>query len=159
RDITAGTPGPLVSSFDYASAPPLVITGSSNNLLAVDFVGGTNPIPGSITFNAGAAVGDALEVWNGGFTNLGSTYAGAAAGTVRADALGTIDYSGVDGLSLGGSKATGPSYGSQTTTAANVAFNLASGDGDNQAILEDNGNPTDGVSQIRSGNGTFATTT
>ena len=38
-------------------------------------------------------------------------------------------------------------------------INLASGDGDNQAILEDDADETNNTSQIRSGNGTFETTT
>src|SRR5262249_12122456 len=47
---------------------------------------------------------------------------------------------------------------SNTGTSSNIIFNLPSGDGDNQAILEDNGNLGDGLSQLRSGNGTFETT-
>src|SRR5262249_2082510 len=42
-------------------------------------------------------------------------------------------------------------------TPTDVVFNLPTGDGDNQAILE--ASPPAGESQIRSGNGTFETTT
>jgi hypothetical protein len=127
-DITAGTPGTLVSSTPYASVTTLTISGSGTNLLAVDFGGtGGDPIPaGGITFNAAPSPGDSLELWNGSFTTLTSAYAGATSGTLTPDALGSITYSGVDGLSLGGSTATGPSYGSQTTTEANLAFSLSS---------------------------------
>jgi hypothetical protein len=89
--------------------------------VAVDFIAG-DPIPTSVTFNAGAGAGDSLEVWNGSFTNLGSVYTGSAAGSVAPDSDGTIAHSGVDSLSLGGSTASGPSYGPQTTTAANTTF-------------------------------------
>ena len=43
-------------------------------------------------------------------------------------------------------------------TPAAIIFNLPTGDGDNQAILEDDTGAVAGVSQIRSGNGTFETT-
>src|SRR5690349_13059574 len=42
-------------------------------------------------------------------------------------------------------------------TANDIIYNLPAGDGDNQAILEDDGVPGNGLSQLRSGNGSFVT--
>src|SRR5258706_8242664 len=42
-------------------------------------------------------------------------------------------------------------------TAADIIYNLPGGDGNNLAILEDDGAPGNGMSQLRSGNGSFAT--
>jgi len=42
-------------------------------------------------------------------------------------------------------------------TANDIIYNLPGGDGDNQAILEDDGVPGNGMSQLRSGNGSFVT--
>src|ERR1044072_472385 len=42
-------------------------------------------------------------------------------------------------------------------TANDIIYNLPGGDGDNQAILEDDGVPGNGLSHLRSGNGSFVT--
>src|SRR3954469_17503417 len=42
-------------------------------------------------------------------------------------------------------------------TANDIIYNLPGGEGDNQAILEDDGVPGNGLSQLRSGNGSFVT--
>src|SRR5205085_8366575 len=66
-------------------------------------------------------------------------------GTVNVDGA-VVNYSDLEPVALSG-------------TMANLVINLPTGDGDNQAVLEDNGTAADGVSQVRSANGTFETTT
>ncbi|HJQ34841.1 MAG TPA: Calx-beta domain-containing protein [Pyrinomonadaceae bacterium] len=50
-----------------------------------------------------------------------------------------------------------PAVVTNSGTADDQIYNLPSGDGDNQAILEDDGTPGNGMSQLRSGNGSFVT--
>ena len=46
-----------------------------------------------------------------------------------------------------------------TGTISNLVLNLPAGDGDNQAILADDASDANNMSQVRSGNGSFETTT
>src|SRR5437879_2787132 len=50
-----------------------------------------------------------------------------------------------------------PAVITNSGTANDIIYNLPGGDGDNQAILEDDGVPGNGLSQLRSGNGSFGT--
>ena len=50
-----------------------------------------------------------------------------------------------------------PAVITNSGTANDIIYNLPGGDGDNLAILEDDGVPGNGLSQLRSGNGSFVT--
>jgi hypothetical protein len=50
-----------------------------------------------------------------------------------------------------------PAVITNSGTANDIIYNLPGGDGDNLAILEDDGVPANGLSQLRSGNGSFVT--
>jgi hypothetical protein len=50
-----------------------------------------------------------------------------------------------------------PAVITNSGTAADIIYNLPGGDGNNLAILEDDGVPGNGLSQLRSGNGSFDT--
>lgn len=50
-----------------------------------------------------------------------------------------------------------PAVITNSGTANDIIYNLPGGDGDNQAILEDDGVANNGLSQLRSGNGSFVT--
>ncbi|HUE73617.1 MAG TPA: CHRD domain-containing protein [Pirellulaceae bacterium] len=138
----------------FAGQPTtLTINGSNgNDDLTVDFTGGGNPIPsGGLTFHGlgeTSAPGDTLAVVAGAFGLVTLNYAPAGAdgnnGSIVLDGS-TIVYTGLEPIAIGG-------------TVADVIINLPTTDGNNQAILEDDGVAANGLTQLRSGNGTFETT-
>ncbi|HKA59930.1 MAG TPA: LEPR-XLL domain-containing protein, partial [Gemmatimonadales bacterium] len=147
----------VVASRPLAETTGVVINGEDgwNDSLKIDFSqGGFFSLDGGITFNGGEDGFDALEVTGGTFTSVIHTVTDAGPGLsgtmVYEDGLNpalTINYTGLEPVDMTGS------------TIADLVFNLP-GTND-QAILEDDGTPGNGISQLRSQNATptFDTTT
>ncbi|GEM_PF-702097 len=143
----AAVPFSNITSFSFvgmAGSDTLTINNPAGSLFAPS---------GGIFYDGGGQSGDNLQIVGGTATTATFNYNPDTAEGHD----GTIAF--VNGLTTADYSYQGLSPISSTVTAANVIFNLPTGDGNNQAILEDNGNLTDGISQIRSGNGTFETTT
>jgi len=145
---TVNSDGPVIVSDEAA----LVINGLAGaDTLTIDYSGG-NPIPaGGLTFNGGdptTGSGDRLVIANASganaITNLTHTYANGHDGQITIDGA-AISYTGLEPIDMIGS------------TVGNLVLNLAAA-GD-QAILEDDGTAGNGISRIRSLNGSFETTT
>ncbi|HSB88198.1 MAG TPA: calcium-binding protein, partial [Ilumatobacteraceae bacterium] len=94
--------------------------------------------------NGGAAGFDTLVVSGGNYSRIVFTPSGPSSGTVALDG-NVITYDELEPVltNVGG--------------APNVVFNLPAGN--NQAFLEDDGSAGNGISQLRSGNSSFETTT
>jgi murein DD-endopeptidase MepM/ murein hydrolase activator NlpD len=126
----------------------LVVDGrEGNDLLTIDLTNG-NPIPaGGVFFNGGnptTAPGDKLNILGGDQGTVTYTYTNGHDGKIVMSNFGTVNYTGLEPIS-------------NTGTATSVVFKLpltAS-----TAILEDDGTTGNGMSQLRSTNGTFETTT
>jgi uncharacterized repeat protein (TIGR01451 family) len=148
--INTGSGGDSITVSGTGAAAGLTVNGQGGaDTLTVDFAPG-NPAPaGGIFYHAGGQSGDTLNVSNVNAATVTNTFLPDSSGTPH---LGTIN--------VGGSVVNydGVSPVSITGTMANLVVNLPSGDGDNQAVLEDNGSATDNISQVRSGNGSFETT-
>ncbi|MBX3301370.1 MAG: putative Ig domain-containing protein [Nitrospira sp.] len=127
--------------------------GGGNDMMTVDYSGGFFSIP--VTFEGESQAtggGDKLVVMDGTFTDVEHTFTGSggnlrydtADGGASADA--SIVYTGLESVDITGS------------AIASLVFNLP-GTID-QAILEDDSTPSNGISQVRSRNGvpTFDTT-
>ena len=145
----------VLSSTPEGDVTSLVINGADgvDDTLNLDFTGG-NPIPsGGLTFNGGAGGNDGINITGGTFQTHTYSYINANDGTISLDPDGSgptspsvINFIGLEPIVNSG-------------TATDIVFNLPGG-GTDQAILEDDGTPGNGISQIRSQNGTptFETT-
>ncbi|MBC7852187.1 MAG: right-handed parallel beta-helix repeat-containing protein, partial [Pirellulaceae bacterium] len=147
--------GPLVpfsnvTSFSFAGL-------GGNDIFRVNNpAGGLFAPVNGIFYDGGAetgAPGDSLEILGGAHTSETHTFTPE----------GPNGHAGLIGLLLGATTANYTYAGLEPVlvnagTPVDVIFNLPTGDGNNQAILEDNGVPGDNISQIRSQNGTFETT-
>jgi hypothetical protein len=146
--------GATLLSTDAIGTQAILLNGTANTAqpvegvesATVDYVNGS-PVPtGGIAFNAnGPAVGERFIVANGAFTGIVNTFTGSQTGTIAltGTATDTLTYQNVDAVEL------------NVTSVGSLQFLLPAAT--STALLED---PTagDGFSQIRSGNGTFATT-
>jgi uncharacterized repeat protein (TIGR01451 family) len=148
--INTGSGNDNISVRGTGAAASLTVNGQGgSDQLLVNFAAG-NPSPaGGINYHGGGQAGDTLLLTGINANTVTNTFLPDSSGTPH---LGTVNvdgslvnYDGVVPVSIGG-------------TMTNLVINLPTGDGDNQAILEDNGNAADNTSQIRSGNGTFETT-
>ena len=144
----------MTTVFDaaYSGVSTLTLngTGAGTNQVNVDFASGADPIPtGGTFFNGVAMTSNVLEISNGTFTQITSTFTGAHAGFVTLDSLGTVHYTGLTPLLL------------NVGSVADVEFDLPStfggGQTFNDAYLEESGVMATPL-QLRSNNGTFETT-
>ena len=150
--------GLVVESRLSAGVTGMVITGdtTATDTLTVDYTAGF--FTQTVTFNGGEDPGnadnDTLIITGGTFGRVEHTFTTSDSGTILYDVdgitgttgdQGRILYSGLEPVDMSGS------------TITDLVFNLP-GAGD-QAILEDDGTAGNGLSQIRSQNGTFETTT
>ena len=144
----------VVLSRSLAATSGVVISGEDgyDDSLTIDFDhGGFFSLADGITFNGGDAGNDTLTVSGGSFASIGHTYTESGpglSGNLTYDD-GTqpaliISYTDLEPLINGGS-------------AANLVFTLSGAD--DQAVLEDDGIAGNGISRLRSINGTFETTT
>lgn len=121
-------------------------TAGGKDLLTIDLSGG-NVIPtGSITFNGGnpaTAPGDKLTIIGGNQGNVAYTYSNAHDGKITMSSFGTVNYTGLEPVV-------------NTGAATNITITLPSAG--STAVLEDDGVAGNGLSQIRSLNGSFETT-
>lgn len=142
-------------STDKVGTQAILLNGTANTAQAtegvenamVDYANGS-PVPsGGITFNAnGPAVGESFTIAGGKFTSILSTLTGSQSGTLTltGTTTDTLNYVNVDGVVIAPN-----AVGTLTIQLPSTA---------SQAILEDDGTAGNGFSQIRSANGTFATT-
>src|SRR5437867_129988 len=136
----------VVASHAAADTSQVVVHGENgvDDSLAIDY---STPFFIDLSFDGGTGSGDSLTIHNGNFDSVTYDVTGPQAGTIGLTAgasSATITYSGLEPLT-------------NTGTAANVVFNLPAGP--NQAVLEDNGNSGDNMSQLRSANASFELTT
>ncbi len=113
----------------------------------IDYSNGSMVPSGGISFNGGApTAGERFIVSKGTFASAVNTFTGAESATLVLTGTTTdnLSYLNVDAAEL------------NATSVGNLTLQLPAAASD--AILEDDGIPANGVSQIRSGNGTFATT-
>ncbi len=122
--------------------PLLINLGDGDDTLTVDFSTG-NPLPaGGVIFDGGLGGYDTLEIRGGEFDTIISDYTNASDGNISLD-NSIITYIGLEPILI------------NAGTAADIIFNLPAGG--NTAFLEDDGNPINNTSQLRSG-GTFELT-
>ncbi len=139
--------GPTLLSTDAIGSQPILLNGTAGvDSATVDYSKGSMVPSGGITFNgANPAVGERFIVSGGAFTSIVNTFTGAQSGTLvlAGTTNDTLNYTATDAVEI-----TAGSVGNLT-----IQLPAAS-----DAILEDDGIAGNGISQIRSGNGTFATT-
>ena len=99
---------------------------------------------GGVTFNGGAAGDDRLAITGGSQGAVTYNYTNSNDGSVVMSNFGTLNYTGLEPIT-------------NTGTATNVVFNLPAAA--STAVLEDDGISSNGLSQLRSTNVTFETTT
>ena len=129
---------------------------TASDTLTVDYTAGF--FTPTVTFNGGEDPGnadnDTLIVTGGSFGRVEHTFTSSDSGTILYDVdgntattgdQGSIIYTGLEPVDMTGS------------TITDLVFNLPGAN--DQAILEDDGTASNGISQIRSQNGTFETTT
>lgn len=141
--------GVTLQSVPIASLGTITITGEANqnDTLTLDYSGGDFGAGKTINFDGGVGGNDTLVTIGGTFTVMRSTYTNSTDGTVELqNGLGTrtINYTGLEPIVIGG-------------TLTDVVINLPVAA--SNAILEDDGILSNGMLRIRSGNGTFETTT
>jgi hypothetical protein len=144
----------VVLSRSLAATSGVVINGEDeyDDSLTIDFGhGGFFSLADGILFNGGSNGDDTLTVSGGSFASIGHVYTedgpGLSGNLTYDDGVQpalVIGYTDLEPLANGGS-------------AANLVFTLTGGD--DVAILEDDGVAGNGISRLRSGNGTFETTT
>ncbi|MFO0938031.1 MAG: hypothetical protein U0798_16125 [Gemmataceae bacterium] len=152
RFANSTIPGAVRSNGDrtltipYASISGATIqfdTGDGDDTLTVSMTG--SGLTKNIIFNGGTQNKEDTLVVNGGsFTRVTNNLTNANDGSIRLDAK-TIQYTGLEPVLL--------NLGSVT----DYVFNLPAVS--SNAVLEDNGTIADGLSQLRSANGTFEVTT
>lgn len=140
--------GPTLLSTDAIGSQPILLNGTAGvDSATIDYSKGSMVPSGGITFNgANPAAGERFIVSGGAFTSIVNTFTGAQSGTLvlAGTTNDTLNYTATDAVEI-----TAGSVG-------NLTIQLPVGASD--AILEDDGIAGNGISQIRSGNGTFATT-
>ena len=145
----------LVAGQALAATSAVVINGEDgqDDNLTIDFAfGGVFSLEGGILYNGGTGGIDKLSVAGGEFisamhtaTDTGPGLSGTMVYEDGAHAPLVIEYTDLEPVDMTGS------------TIANLVFNLTSGN--HRAILEDDGTAGNGISQLRSSNGSFETTT
>lgn len=138
-----------------ASASLLINGEAGNDTLTVSFATGDPTTSGGLSFNGGpedSTPGDRLAVSGVNANTVTLNFLPDDANGHRGQILldgSTINYADLEPVAIDG-------------TIANAIINLPTGDGNNQAVLEDDGGPADpdgvndpGVSAVRSTNGTF----
>ncbi|MBW8885759.1 MAG: hypothetical protein JF612_13500, partial [Planctomycetia bacterium] len=140
--------GTTISSLPLASSAGLIINGlDGNDTLALDLSSG-NVIPaGGMSFNGGdptTAPGDKLVIIGGNQGTVTYTFTNGHDGRIVMSNFGSVNYTGLEPVTNNG-------------TATDIIFTLPASA--STAILEDDGTIGNGLSQLRSGNGTFETTT
>jgi len=122
-------------------------TAGGRDALTIDLSGG-NVIPvGSITFNGGSPAtspGDKLTIIGGAQGAVAYAYSNAHDGNVTMSSFGTVNYTGLE-----------PVINTGSATSITITLPTAA----SVAMLEDDGVAGNGLSQLRSANGTFETTT
>ncbi|QDU22816.1 LamG-like jellyroll fold domain-containing protein [Urbifossiella limnaea] len=155
----AATPGSYQLSIDNGATfadlgaiATLTINGlGGNDTLTIDGVNG-NPFPaGGVAYNGGTQAstpGDQLRVVNGAYTVITHNFTTASSGNVAfndGSSTRTVSYTGLEPVLV--------NVGSVT----DVIFNLPAAA--SAAVLEDDGTGSNGLSRLRSTNGTFEVTT
>lgn len=158
-ELVDGRTGAVMGGTRTAAGGVVVVGGPTDDTLEIDFAGG-NPIPAAgLSYDGGGQrtpAGDALVLSGGRFETASFTFVRGGrdghAGTIRLQEAGSgsmpvsvLSFAGLEPITMTGS-------------AVDLVFNLPEGDGNNFAILEDDGVPSNGYSRIRSGNATFETT-
>jgi uncharacterized repeat protein (TIGR01451 family) len=119
------------------------------NALTLDFSSIPTATPLTIAYDGGNQAGDSLALINLNVATLQDFFfsdtGNGHRGSINVGSA-TVNYTGLRPVSLSG-------------TIQTLVFFLPNSGGDNKAILQDNGNPGDNVSEITSGAGTFETTT
>lgn len=131
-----------------AGSKIIVNTMGGNDTLTIDHSLGL--FPKAIEYNGGnptTGPGDKLVVTGGSFAKITHTFTAADSGNIALTGSGTITYTGLEPVDQTGS------------TAGDLVFNLPDTGVDNDAFLEDDGNTSNNISQLRSGNGKFELTT
>jgi Calx-beta domain/FG-GAP repeat len=139
--------GPILLSKDAIGTQAILLNGTTGaDSATVDYAAGS-PVPtDGISFNGnGPAAGERFAVLGGAFTSIVNTFTGAQSATLSLVGAKTdkLAYTNVDAAEI-------------KTAPGTLTIQLPAGASD--VILEDDGIAGNGVSQIRSGNGTFATT-
>lgn len=130
----------------YSTTSTLTLTGSNaDDTFVVDFSGG-NPIPsgGVSVAGSGQVTGDKLVLTGGTFGTVTHNLVSANDGNLVLAGLGTVTYTGLEPVDMTGS------------TLADLIFNLPAGGSD--AILEDEGTTSNGISQLRESASGFEST-
>ncbi len=140
--------GPLgTSPFDTSFLNSISFDGGGgDDTLTVDFANGDPIPPGGIDYDGGGQTGtpgDSLEVQGGDFTTVTKNFTNTNDGSVDLDGS-VIRYEDLEPVLI------------NANTINDAVFNLTAGF--DQAVLEDDGGPGNGLSQLRSANGTFETT-
>ncbi|WP_202921738.1 autotransporter-associated beta strand repeat-containing protein [Anatilimnocola aggregata] len=121
--------------------------GDGDDTLTIDYTGPGGEFALPITFNgqnqASPNPGDALAIVGGAFATATFNYINANNGSINLDGT-MITYTGLEPLAFSG-------------TADNMIFNLPVTH--DQAVLEDDGTASNGMSRLRSANSTFEVTT
>src|SRR5262249_36260704 len=128
--------------------------GGNDTLTVNNPAGGLFAPADGIFYDGGSQTGspgDSLEILGGAestatytFTTTNANGHNGTIALVNGSTTATYTFTGLEPIT-------------NTGTTSQAIFNLPSGDGDNQAVLEDNGNLTDGLVQLRTSNGTFET--
>jgi hypothetical protein len=139
--------GAHYTSLPFASLSTLTVNGlAGNDTLNVDLSAGNVIPPGGLFFNGGnptTGPGDKLNILGGSQGTVTYSYTNGHDGSVSMSNFGTVNYTGLEPIS-------------NTGSATSVVFNLPTTA--NTAVLEDDGTSGNGISQLRSTNGTFETT-
>ncbi len=133
-----------VGAFDEARIGFITVaTGGGDDTLTYDLTNSDpNPL-GLLTFNGGDEGNDSLTILGGNQGNVAYNYTNAHDGSVTMSNYGVVAYSGLDPLTNFGS-------------AEEIVFHLP--DTQSDVILEDDGTIGNGLSRLRSVNGSFEST-
>jgi autotransporter-associated beta strand protein len=140
--------GSIVWSTPFAPMLGLTIDGlAGNDTLTVDLSSGdVVPNTDGIRFQGGSPAlgpGDSLVITGGNQGTVIYNYTNAHDGSIVLSNFGTISYTGLEPITNSG-------------TATDIIFSLPTAS--STAFLEDDGTSGNGISQLRSSNGTFETT-
>ena len=117
--------------------------GAGNDTFTANYGGGNFPF--AVNYAGGAAGNDKLVTTGGNFATATHTFTAADSGSIAFTGNGLLSYAGLEPVDMTG------------TTVGNLVFNLPAAA--SAAVLENYTLTGNGVSQLRSGNGTFETTT
>ena len=121
--------------------------GDGDDTLTVNYAASAGFFEKNVTFNGGGpttGLGDTLVINGGNFTSITNTLTNRTDGSIDLDGT-RVRYTGLEPVLI--------NVGSVT----DIVFNLPASD--NIVFLEDDGTSGNTLSQLRSGNGTFETTT